>query len=107
MNKDEILKMSRKENENQDEMERDAMARAGQRACAVGGLICVLIILLEHIFSDFITLSTWAVYLSMRGTMHIVKHAKLKKKDELIFALIDLALAAACFTIYVFRLVRQ
>ena len=46
MTKEEILEKSRQENKNQDEMERYAMARAGKRACAVGGLVCMAIVVL-------------------------------------------------------------
>ena len=41
MNREEILARSREENKNRDEMERDAFSKAGQRACAVGGLVCL------------------------------------------------------------------
>ena len=42
MDKEKILEMSRAENKNQDERERAAMARAGQVASAVGGIVCGL-----------------------------------------------------------------
>lgn len=106
MNREEILERSRKENKNQDEMEKDALAKAGQRACAIGGLVCMVIILLETIFAESVNVSTWAVYLSMTGTMLLVKYLRLKKKHELIFAVIQLILAAVFFVMYVIRLVR-
>ena len=106
MTKEEILEKSRQENKNQDEMERDAMARAGKRACAVGGLVCMAIIVLEAIFSDHVSMSTWAVYLSMTGTMLLVKYIRLKKKHELIFGVLELALAAVFFVMFVIGLVR-
>ena len=73
MNREEILERSRQENKNRDEMEKDAMARAGQKACAVGGMMCAVIILLEAFFARQVNMSTWAVYLSMTGTMLMVK----------------------------------
>lgn len=106
MNRDEILEKSRKENKNQDEMERDALVKAGQRACAVGGLVCMVVILFEAIFADHVNFSTWAVYLSMTGTMLMVKYLRLKKKHELIFGLLQLALAAAFLVMYILRIVR-
>jgi len=106
MNREEILERSRKENKNQDEMEKDALAKAGQRACAIGGLVCMVIILLETIFAESVNVSTWAVYLSMTGTMLLVKYLRLKRKHELIFAVIQLILAAVFFVMYVIRLVR-
>ena len=106
MNRDEILEKSRKENKNQDEMERDALAKAGQRACTVGGIVCMVVILVEAIFTGSVNFSTWAVYLSMTGTMLMVKYLRLKKKHELIFGLLQLALAAAFLIMYIVRIVR-
>ncbi len=106
MDREEILARSREENKKQDEMERDALAKAGQRACAVGGIVCALIILLEAVFSDHVSMSVWAVYLSMTGTMLLVKYLRLKKKHELIFGAAELALAAVFFVMFVIGLTR-
>ena len=105
MNREEILERSRNENSNMDERERDALARAGQKATAVGGLVCALIIILEAIFSNRFSLSAWAVYLSMTGTILLVKYLHLKKKHELVFGVLQLALAAVCLVMYIIRLV--
>ena len=104
MNKEEILERSRKENKNLDEMEKNALARGGQRACAVGGLVCMAIILLETIFAKQVSLIPWAVYLSMTGTALLVKYSQLRKKHELIFGLLQLAMAAVFFVMYVIRI---
>ena len=106
MNREEILEKSRQDNRNRDEMEKDALIRAGQQACAVGGLVCGAVILLEAIFAKQVSLSTWAVYLSMTGTMLLVKYFRLKKKHELVFGLAELALAAVFFIMYAVRLAR-
>lgn len=106
MNKNEILERSRKENKNQDEMERDAFLKAGQRACAIGGLVCMTIIIFEAVFSDHVNFSIWAVYLSMTGTMLMVKYIRLKKKHELIFGLLQLGLAVTFLIMYIVQLVR-
>ena len=106
MNREEVLEKSRKENKNQDEMEKETLAKAGQRACAVGGLVCMVVILFEAIFTDSVNFSTWAVYLSMTGTMLMVKYLRLKKKHELVFGLLQLTLAAVFLVIYIVRIVR-
>ncbi len=105
MNKDEILAKSRKENENQDEMELEVFAKSGQKACAVGGIVCVLIIILQSIFKNSVDFSVWAVYLSMTGTMLLYKYIKLKKKHELIFGLMQLILAVVFLVFYILKLV--
>ena len=57
MNKDEILEKSRQENKHKDEMEKEVFLKAGQRSCAVGSIICALIIVLETFFADHVNLS--------------------------------------------------
>ena len=106
MNKDEILARSRNENKNRDEMEKEALAKAGQKACATGGLVCVLVIILEAVFTRQVNMSTWAVYLSMTGTMLLTKYSLLKKKHEMIFGVMELILAAAFLIMYVIKIAR-
>ena len=106
MNREEILKRSRRENAKHDEMERDTLARAGQAACAAGGMVCAVIIVLEAICADRVSAGTWAVYLSMTGTMLLVKYLRLRKRLELIFGAAQLVLAAVFFVMTVLRLVR-
>ncbi|MBR1523259.1 MAG: hypothetical protein IJ641_02265 [Lachnospiraceae bacterium] len=106
MDKEEILEKSRIENQNQDEMERDVFAKAGQKACAVGGVVCAVIIIIEAFFSDQVSYGTWAVYLSMTGTMLLYKYMKLKKRHELIFGGIQLALAAIFLIMHITRIIR-
>ena len=50
MNKDEILEKSRQENKHKDEMEKEVFLKAGQISCAVGSIICAIIIVLETFF---------------------------------------------------------
>lgn len=105
MNKEEILEKSRRENKGRDECERDALAQGGKIAAAVGGVVCAAVILLEAIFSDFASYSTWAVYLSMTGSVLLVKFAKMRKKHELIFGALQILLALVFFAIYITKLV--
>jgi len=107
MNREEILAKSRKENEKMDEREKAAFTSAGQRATAVGGLVCVAILLLNTAldrFGDPTTWAVWAVYLSMTGTTLLAKYAKLKKRHELIFGCVQVLMAAAFLAVYVKKL---
>ena len=105
MNKDEILEKSRQENRGMDERERDALARAGRVASAVGGLVCALILVLEVILIGQVSYSIWAIYLSITGTTLLVKFLRLRRKHELVFGLLELALAAAFLALHILRLV--
>ena len=106
MDREEILQKSRNENKNRDEMERSTFEKAGQTACAVGGFVCMIIIIIEAIFTGQVNCGTWAVYLSMTGTMLLVKYFRLKKKHELVFGAAELILAAIFLVMFVIRLVR-
>ena len=106
MNKDEILEKSRQENKHKDEMEKEVFLKAGQRSCAVGSIICAIIIVLETFFADNVNLSILALYFAMTGTMLLSKYSKLKKIHELIFGSIQLVLSAICMVLYIMRLVR-
>lgn len=106
MNKEEILERSRRENEKLDERERDALAASGRMAFLVGGIICALIIVLEWNFRGRMPTEVWAVYASMYGTNELVQHFRLRKVSHLIFALLQLALAAVLFGTFVMGLVR-
>ena len=62
MNKNEILDKSRKENKKLDEMERDALYRAGYMASVVGGLLCICLPLLESILMRKINNGPWIIF---------------------------------------------
>ncbi|MCR4949908.1 MAG: DUF6442 family protein [Solobacterium sp.] len=106
MNKEEILEMNRKENRNHDEMEQNTFAKAGLMASVAGGLVCMVIILLEAIFGKGVSFSTWAVYLTMSGTILLMKYRGLGKKHELFFAIAQLALAALFLILFIIGLVK-
>ena len=106
MSKEEILAKSREENKKRDEMEQAVFVKAGQQACAVGGIVCMVIIILEAIFAKEVNTSIWAVYLSITGTMLLMKYRGLRKKHELIFGLIQLGLAVCFLVMYIIKLVR-
>lgn len=106
MDKQTILERSRQENRKQDERERGAMMRAEQIACAVGGLVCAFIIVYETLFAKTVSLSTWAVYLSITGTTLLVKYLNLRRTHELVFGLIQLGLAAAALVLHVLGTLR-
>ena len=103
----EILAKSRQENKGHDERERAATARAAQIGATVGGLVCFLILFLNSVlgkFSSPATFAVWSVYLTVTGVTLLLKYRELKKRHELICGLLELALAAAFFIVYLIRL---
>lgn len=93
MNKEEVLAKSRAENAGTDEREKAAIAYGNKVACIVGGLVCAVLIIYNALVSGKQSFGTWAVYLAITGTTLFVKYLKLGRKHELIFGLLQLALA--------------
>ena len=93
MNKEEILALSRKENEGkQDEREILAYGEAGRNGMAVGGLLCAILVFLSEIFFNIpeIGLAAWLVYFAMFGTNRITLYVKLKDRKHLFAGIITL-----------------
>ena len=70
MNKDEVLKMSREENEGRhDEREIIAFGTASRAGMLVGALVCVLLVFASELLFHIpeIGLVGWLVYFAMQG----------------------------------------
>lgn len=106
MNKNEILKMSREENEGRhDEREIFAFGAASRVGMLVGALVCVLLVfaseLLVHI--PEIGLVGWLVYFAMQGSSNIVLFKDLKKCRNLIWGIIEIAFSVAFAVVLVVK----
>ncbi len=104
MNKDDILSASRRENKNRDLAELDASARAGNLAGRVGALVCCLVSFLASAVADILLYSPWIIYFSIMGTHWLVRFVRLKKKSELVLAVMFLILALLGLYFFVQRL---
>ena len=96
MNKEDILELSRKENEGkQDERENAAYGEAGRNGMAVGGLLCAILVFLSELVLNIpeVGLACWLVYFSMYGTHRVTLYAKLKERNHLVAGIITLAVA--------------
>ena len=105
MNREEILEKSRKANIRKDEMESYAIAKAGQMAFSIGGIVCMVVLLVENFISGHVNTSLWTVYLSMRGTSDLVEYQYLKDKKTLRFAVINYVLAIVFFVLGILQLI--
>ena len=98
MNKDEILKMSREENEGRrDEYEMMAYGTASRVGMLVGAIICAVLVFASELIFHIpeIGLVGWLVYCSMQGSGSIVLYQKLKNRRNLIWGIIEIAFAVA------------
>ncbi len=104
MNKEEILKASRKENKNRDLADLEASKLAGSIGGKVGATVCALISILGSQIARMMLYSPWVIYFSIMGTNWLVRAIKLKKKSDLVFALMFIALAVYAMVCLVIRL---
>ena len=106
MNKDEILKMSREENEGRhDEREMIAYGTASRVGMLVGAMVCAILAfgsgLLFHV--PEIGLVSWLVYFSMQGSGNIVLFKKLDNRRNLFWGITEIVFAAAFAVVLVVR----
>ena len=87
MNKENILESSRRENKNRDLAEMEVLT------------------LIFRIFTKTYFLSPWVVYFSILTTHTLVKYARLKRKTDLILAILYLAMCLTFFAFFILRLV--
>ena len=95
MNKDDVLQMSREENQNGDEREEKIKLRSYAISAVVGALLCMVFVFIENIIFDRSTTLIWIIYCGMMFTKCILDSVKLKKKSDIVLSI----LWALCFVI--------
>ena len=105
MNRDEILKASRKENKNKDLAEIEVMLRAGSHAGRVGALACCLISLLSSMLARIMLYSPWIIYFSIVATQWFVRFIGMKRKSDLAVAILFMCLTVLALLGFVRRLI--
>ena len=98
MNKDEILKMSREENEGRhDEREMIVYGTASRVGMLVGAIICAVLVFASELLFHIpeIGLVGWLVYCAMQGSGNIVLYRDLKNRRHLIWGIIETVFAVA------------
>ena len=106
MNKDEVLKMSREENEGRhDEREIIAFGTASRVGMLVGALVCVLLVFASELLFHIPEIGPvgWLVYFAMQGSSNIVLYKDLKNRRNLIWGIIEIAFAVAFAVVLVIR----
>ena len=106
MNKDEVLKMSREENEGRhDEREIIAFGTASRVGMLVGALVCVLLVFASELLFHIPEIGQvgWLVYFAMQGSSNIVLYKDLKNRRNLIWGIIEIAFAVVFAVVLVIR----
>ena len=97
MNKDEILRMSREENEGRhDERELRAFGTASRIGMATGALLCTLLAVASKLLDvPEIGLAGWMVYFGMFGAGYLALYRELRRRRDLVWGVVDLVIALA------------
>lgn len=104
MNKEEILKKSRKENEGKpDECELQVIANGSRYGIVVGGILSLIITLFAHHTNQpLLSCSAFMIFFSMYGTSTAYDYAKTKKKLSLVRAISGIL----CFVLYLISAIK-
>ena len=96
MDKEEILKKSRKENSTDTgEYEQSIFAKASRRSLYVGFAVCLALIMVgRYMASPMVAFTGFTVYFSMQATLKLTMFAHLKEKVDLIFGIICVCIMA-------------
>lgn len=88
MNKDDILKKSREENQNGDEREEKIRLRSYATSATIGALICMVFVILEGYVFDRSTTLIWIIYSGMMFSKNILDAVKLKKRMDIVLSVL-------------------
>lgn len=101
MDKDEVLKASRRENKNRDLAELEVTLQAGNYAARTGALVCCIVSLLSSLIARVMPYSPWIIYFSIICTQWLVRFIRLKRKSDLILAILFLILTVLALLGYI------
>ncbi len=104
MDKEKILESSRRENKNRDLVEMEVTTQAGNIAGRVGASVSLVLSLIFHIFTKTYFLSPWVVYFSILAAHAFVRYAKLKRKTDMILAILYSVICLAFLVFFILRL---
>ena len=93
MNKDDILRLSRKEFEGKDsEWEQSVANKASNAARTAGLILCVLLVLLDDLYlnSRVVGMVAWIVFFAMEAASDTILYLNYRKKSKLIWAIVDI-----------------
>ncbi len=96
MEKEDILRMSQKENEGKpDERELAAHGNASRIGMIVGSIVCVCLVLISRriLHSPEVALSGWMLYFTMMGTRNVVLARALSDRYKMAAGIVEIIFA--------------
>ena len=106
MNKEEILSKAQKENKGRDIADLEAARRGTNIAFMVGGFAFIAILIVEMVVNNVFHYEILGAITLMCAVAFWVKNISLKKKHEMVAAILYSALSIAWFTLWILRLVK-
>ena len=104
MNKEDILAISRRENQNRDLAEKETAAQAGSIASRVGAGVCCLVSVIFAWATNTLLYSPWVIYFSILSTHYLVKFRRVKRKTDLALTALFFAMFLLCLVLFLLRL---
>ena len=104
MNKDEILELSRRENQNKYLAELEVSLHAGNMASRVGACVCVILSVMFHCVTNTVLYSPWVIYFSILGTHYAVKYKAVRRSTDLYLCVVYFAMSLLAFVFFSLRL---
>ena len=104
MYRDEVLARSREENRDRDMVELEALQRAGAAAFRMGMLLCCAVAALQAAVTGRISYESWTIYFGMQTAVSCAKYRTLRRRHELLTALLYGALFLFFACLLVLRL---
>lgn len=104
MNKEEILQKSRKENSGQDVYETEVLKEGGNIAAAVAAVLATIFFAIQIMLGEGMNYGLYAILFSILATGFIVKAFRLKRRHEIIIAIIYVLATVAFSAAHIYQL---
>ena len=106
MNKDDILAMSRAENQGNDEFEKQVLEKAGKLSAQVGLLACCVIAMISVLVTERVNYACWVIYFSIHASLFWSKYRHLRRRHELMLAVVSTLVGMLFLGLFVLEMVR-
>lgn len=105
MNKEEILAKSRNENKNEDVYEKEVLKQAGYVGGITAAIVTTALFILEMVIKGGTNFGFWAILFSIFAGEFTYKAIKLKRKHEIVIAIVYILLSILLIAGFINQLV--
>lgn len=105
MNKEEILAKSRKENKDQDIYEKEVLKLGGNAGAVTAAILATIFFVVQILVGGGMNYGLYAIVFSVSATGFTVKAIKLKRKHEIVVAIMYIILTLLSSTAHIYNLI--